>query len=322
MTMKQAIEFIDKYNSFAVAAHLNPEGDAIGSTIALALIVRGAGKSAFYYSRDPIPKNMSFLPGLGDIIRKTGQIPEVEAVIVLDCGDLERTGPEFAEFASDKPILNIDHHQTNNGFGAVSWVEPEASSTGEMIAELARAMKAAVSPDIATCIYTAILTDTGSFQFSNTSPRTLRVAADMIEAGARPEISSSNYYHAKPAGSLLLLAGCLATLEFNQDFTRGDIVITTEMFEKTKTGPDAAEGIINLIADVETLAVAVVYRQTGQDQWKVSLRSKGETDVAKIAAGFKGGGHKNAAGCSMSGDLDQVKETIRKTVDLAIESQA
>jgi phosphoesterase RecJ-like protein len=321
--MEQAIEFIRRHRSFALAAHLNPEGDAIGATLGLAHLLRSLGKEAHPFNADGVPAVLRFLPGAQELIRDAAALPKVEAVIVLDAGDADRPGPAFKQFMAGRPVLNIDHHRTNTDFGQVNWVDPSASSTGEMIVVMARAMDAPVSPDAALCLYTAILTDTGSFQFSNTTPRALSAAADMIAAGARPELAADNYYHARPASHLALLALSLATLEFNPAFSRGDAAVTSAMFQKTATGPEAAEGIINMITDVESVRIAVLFRQTGAGEWKVSLRSKGSLDVAALANTHGGGGHKNAAGCKLEGALAEVKKIIREEVEkmLAIASQ-
>ncbi|HUT55797.1 MAG TPA: bifunctional oligoribonuclease/PAP phosphatase NrnA [bacterium] len=313
--MQQAIEFIRRHRSFALAAHLNPEGDAIGATLGLALILRAIGKQAYAFNGDGVPAVLRFLPGATGLIRDASALPAAEAVIALDAGDADRPGPEFKKFMHGRPVLNIDHHQTNSRFGQVNWVDPQASSTGEMIAIMAQAMAAPISPDAALCLYTAILTDTGSFQFSNTTPRALRAAADMVALGASPESAADNYYHARPAPHLALLALTMATLEFNPGSTRGDVAVTAAMFKQTGTGPEAAEGVINMITDVESVKVAILFRETDPNVWKVSLRSKGALDVAGLANRHGGGGHKNAAGCKLEGELGEVKKIIREEVE-------
>jgi len=261
--MNDAVKFISQYRTFVLAAHINPEGDAIGSALGLARILVDLGKTAAAYTRDPVPKAVSFLPGAETAIRDVAALPPAEAVIVLDCGDLERAGKEFAGQIRGRPTLNLDHHRTNTRFGQANWVDPEASSTGEMITLLAQAMKLRISPAAATCLYTAILTDTGSFQFSNTTPRALRAAADLIEAGASAAAVADYYYHSKPASHLLLLAQTLSTLDFNPDFSRGEAELSLDMFKKARAGSDASEGIINWINDVETVKVSILYRQAG-----------------------------------------------------------
>lgn len=309
--MKAAVEFIKKYSSFALACHINPEGDAVGSLLAACHLLKKIGKAAVPYCRDPVPPNSRFLPGADSIVRDKAKLPDAPAVIVLDCGDLERVGADFHAFAANRPVLNIDHHQTNTRFGAVNWVDPAASSAGELIALLAAELSVPVSPEMATCIYTSILTDTGSFHFGNTTPRALRLAGEMVAAGAMPALISDHYYHAKPPAHLTLLAQSLATLEFNPEFTRAEITITLQMLGQNGVGAEAAEGVINFLTDVETVKIAVLYRQMKPEEWKVSFRSKGEADVAKVAERFEGGGHKNAAGCRFMGRLEEIKPLVR-----------
>ena len=319
--MKTAIDFIRGHSAFALSAHQNPEGDAIGSLLGLAAILRSLGKTAVAYSRDPVPANCAFLPGTDAIARDAAALVPARAFIALDCGELDRTGPDFLAACAGKPLLNLDHHATNDRFGTVNWVDATASSTGEMIARLAAGLGAVVPADAALCLYTAMLTDTGSFQFSNTRPETLRRAADMLAAGARPELAADRYYHARPAGHVLLLARVLSTLELSPDGRFGDAVITAEMFRETGAGPDAAEGIINVITDVETLRVAAIFRQTGPTDWKVSLRSKGTVDVAALAQQYGGGGHKNAAGCKATGSLHEVRAHFRRAIELLLKEE-
>ncbi len=317
--IEKAAEFIFAYDSFVAASHLNPEGDAIGALLGIKLVLESMGKTCYAYNGDPVPENTAFLPATRDIIRNIEEVPPVQAAIVLDCGDMERPGKDFVSFAGSLPLLNIDHHRTNTLFGDVNWVEPHASSTGEMIAKLVRHVDAEVTPDAALALYTAILTDTGSFQYDNTTAEALHAAARMVSAGARPEVAADNYYHKIPARNLLLLARCLDTLEFNSAQTRADMTLTSEMFEKTGTVPEAAEGFVNYITDVATVKAAALIREEGPSSWKISMRSKGEVDVAEPARRHKGGGHRNAAGFRMQGNLEEVKKLVRSEIDRELE---
>jgi len=316
--MKQAVKFIREHASFVVTTHANPEGDAVGSVLAMADILERMGKKAYAYMADPVPRNLLFLPGADRVIKSADELPQAQAAVVLDCGDLDRPGNEFPKMAKGLPLLNIDHHKTNSRFGAVNLVDPDASSTGEILVGLFKEAEVEISPRAALCLFTAILTDTGSFQHPNTGEATLRAAADMIAAGARPETAARNYYHAKPAAHLMLMAKAMATLRFNRNQTVAAVTVTKEMYKKTGAGPEAVEGLINVLTDAETVKIAVLFRQTGEAEWKVSLRSKGEADVAALAQGFGGGGHQNAAGCTIKGSLEEVEEKIfAKTDQLA-----
>jgi len=316
--MKKAAEFIKSHDSFIAASHLNPEGDAIGALLGIAAIIEKSGKTCLTYNGDPVPPNTAFLAGSDKIINEIDKVPKADAAILLDCGDLERPGEDFKKIALPLPLLNIDHHGTNTEFGTVNWVDPQASSTGEMIVRLAEYMGIGPGPEAALALYTAVLTDTGSFQYNNTTAEALKAAARMVEAGARPEVAADNYYHRIPASNLVLLAKCLDTLEFNSEQTRGDMVLSNDMMEETNTGPEAAEGFVNYITDVATVKVAVLIREQGDGSWKLSMRSKGEIDVAEIAARYNGGGHRNAAGCRIKGGLEEVKKTIRQEIDREI----
>ncbi len=318
MEMKQAIEFIKKYQSFVVTCHINPDGDAVGSIFGLANVLREMGKTVYVYNRDPVPKNLVFLSGIEELIRDIKLVPQIQACIVLDSGELNRTGEDFEKYVKSKPLLNIDHHQTNSNFGDVNWVMPKKSSVGEMITEMAIAMGGEISPEAALSFYTSILTDTGSFQFSNTGAETLHAAGNLVERGADSEKAAKQYYHSKPASHLILLAKCLESLEFNVDFTRGDLVLTRQIFKQTNTDGSASDGIINLINDVETVKVAIIYRELEQKKWKISMRSNGEVDVAALAERYGGGGHKRAAGCVVEDDLESVKKQIREEIERRI----
>jgi bifunctional oligoribonuclease and PAP phosphatase NrnA len=318
MEMKQAIDFIKKYQSFAVTCHINPDGDAAGSILGLAHVLRDMGKTVYVYNRDSISRNLTFLSGIEELIRDIKLVPQVQAAIVLDSGELGRTGEDFEKFSKSVPVLNIDHHETNTKFGDVNWVMPDKSSVGEMLTEMIIEMGEEIGPEAAMSFYTSIITDTGSFQFSNTGAQTLHAAANLVERGADPEKASTEYYHKKPASHLMLLSKCLQTLEFNVDFTRGDLVLTSQIFREASTDGSASDGIINLIMDVETVKVAITYRQLEQKKWKISMRSNGEVDVASFAGMFGGGGHKRAAGCTVLEDLDSVKKQIREEAEKRI----
>jgi bifunctional oligoribonuclease and PAP phosphatase NrnA len=316
--LQQALDFIDQYDSFVVTAHQNPEGDAIGATLALCSILRKIGKTAHPFNPDPVPAQTAFMPGAKKIIRDVSAIPPIAAVIVVDCGDRDRPGPDFKIFMKDKPVLNIDHHETNTAFGNQNWVDPKASSTGEMIVALAEALDAKIAPDAALCLYTAILTDTGSFHFSNTTARALEAASEMVAAGADPVLAARSYYHAKTAGHLILLADFLGTLSFNPAQTVASAVLTRESYQRAAAGPDASENFINALTDVASVKVAVFYREAGDDEWKVSFRAKGEADVSALAFSFGGGGHKNAAGCTIKGTLEEVQKRVRDAVEMVV----
>ncbi|OGP56730.1 MAG: hypothetical protein A2V67_01425 [Deltaproteobacteria bacterium RBG_13_61_14] len=328
----------------AVAAHQNPEGDALGSTLALALWLQSAGKDARAYNLDPVPSFLRFLPGADTMTRRVEDLGEPALIVVVDCGDLQRTGPAFAQFAQGREIINLDHHDTNDNFGALNLVRPDASSTCEIVYELIVSAQCTVhsaqnpllsgsslstghrplSTDIATNLYTGILMDTGSFRFPNTTPNALRIASELVRAGADPARVAREVFDTQPQGKLKLLARVLSTLEFDAPGRVAEMVLTQAMFAETGTSAEDAEGFINHTASVEGVKVAVLFREQGPDKWKVSFRGRVQGDgspginVARIAEELGGGGHRLAAGTTLLGSLERVRLQVQEKLAAAL----
>jgi len=292
-----------------IASHYNPEGDAIGAILALALALEKMGKKTCPYNRDGVPFNLKFMPEAHRVKTELpGWMPDT--VVIADCGDFSRVGDVEKALRQAPTIINIDHHETNSKFGHFNWVLPEMASTGEMIAEVIDALKTQWTPDIATCIYTAIVADTGSFQFGNTSPNSFRVAARMIEYGANPAKVARYLFFDLPEGNVRLLARVLATMKIEAGGKMATVEISRKMFEETGTGPDATEGLVDYPRSVRGIDVAVLFRETGNAEYKISMRSKGNIDVAAVARSFGGGGHAAAAGCTIKGSLNEVRANL------------
>jgi phosphoesterase RecJ-like protein len=302
--------------SFLIACHENPEGDAIGSELALALALRKMGKTATVLNADPVPDNLMFLPGADSVVRKEdGSLYEV--AVVVDCGSPDRTGNVQEELLKAPIMVNIDHHLTNCG-GDYCLVDPGAAATGMLIFRILDAMGAEIDYDVAINIYVAILTDTGSFHYSNTSPEAFHIAGEMVRRGIDPWDVAEKVYESRSADRLRLLGRVLDSLEIRSD---GKIAAITTMkkdladFSATK---DALEGFINYPRSVEGAEVAVSFREEGATEFRVSFRSKGRVDVSAVAQSFGGGGHKNAAGCTVRGSLAEVKEKVFKALEAAL----
>ena len=306
-----------------VAAHQNPEGDALGSTLALALWLQSAGKDARAYNVDPVPSFLRFLPGADTMTRRVEDLGEPSLIVVVDCGDLQRTGPAFAQFAQGREIIVLDHHDTNDNFGALNLVRPEASSTSEIVYDLVTAEGRPLLPEVAWNLYTGILMDTGSFRFPNTTPNALRIASELVRAGADPARVAREVFDTQPQGKLKLLARVLSTLEFDAPGRVAEMVLTQAMFAETGTTAEDAEGFINYTASVEGVKVAVLYRQQGRDKWKVSFRGRVPNDgspginVARIAEELGGGGHRLAAGTTLLGSLEEVRLQVQEKLAAA-----
>ncbi|MBW1808428.1 MAG: 30S ribosome-binding factor RbfA [Deltaproteobacteria bacterium] len=299
--------------SFLVTSHLNPDGDAIAASLAARNILLQMGKDVVVYNPDPVPHNFEFLPGADAINTQPGEGP-YDTSLVLDCSELERCGPLPPGYAHGK-IVGVDHHLTTEPLGETHYLDPQASSIGEMIDRVCEYLPVELNLDLATCIYCSILTDTGSFRYSNTSPNALKVAARMVEQGVSPWDMTLKVYESNPLGRIQLLALVLETLELDSQGRWGSILVTQEMFEKTKTTKDMIDGFINYPRGIVGVEVAIQFRQAGQDNYKISFRSRGRINVAGIAQIFGGGGHRNAAGCSLEGALPDVRRRIYQAVE-------
>jgi len=301
-----------------LATHFNPDGDALGSLLGLADILEGLGKKVFRYLEEPVSHLYRFLPGCGQTQTDMAKVREFVAqgganflALCLDCGDAQRLGKNTAELTGFRPLMVIDHHKGHNGFGDGAWIEPHRSSTAEMIYDLAMALGAGISARAAECLYTAINTDTGSFRYESTSSHTFAVAGDLVGRGVRPEAIASNLYDNYTLGRLRLMQEVLATLEMHERDRIAIIRVSQKMLERTFTTMADTEYFINLPRAVSSVRVAVFLKEIEPDLVSVSLRAKGQCDVALIAARFGGGGHRNASGFRVKGQsVEGVRDTL------------
>ncbi|MEW6324781.1 MAG: bifunctional oligoribonuclease/PAP phosphatase NrnA [Nitrospirota bacterium] len=309
-------EALRRHRRWLISTHVSPEGDALGSALALAHALRDLGKEALVVNRDPIPRLLDFLPAKG-LYRQVSRVDDgYDALVVVDCGDLERT----ALFGERRPpvVVNIDHHVTNRGFGRINWVDPDAAATAEMIADLLAGMKAPVTPDIALCLYTALMTETGSFKYSNTTPRVFRLAAELAERGVSPSWVARKIYERNTLNRLKLLGALLERLELNGDRTVAWVTIPAELFARTGTTAEDAEDFVNYPRSLEQTQVAILIRDAAPGLVKVSFRASGDVDVSAVAGQFGGGGHRKAAGCTVAGALDAVRANVVAAAERAV----
>lgn len=308
-TIPEAILTLVKGASHVVlATHVHPDGDALGSLFGFADILEAQGKKVFCYLEEPVSHLYDFLPCCDcantdlDAALQFVDAAAAENVvaIALDCGDAERLGAAKEKLLNISPFVVIDHHCGNRGFGDHLWLESDRSSTGEMVYELALAMGADVSENAAFCLYVAIVTDSGSFRYESTSPRTLRVAADLVEKGVRPDEVAQRVYDNYTLSRLRLMEMVLATLEVHGNGRIALIRVSADMFERSGATSDDVEGFINYPRSLLSVQVAAFIKETQKGSVSVSLRAKGKVDVAAIAADFGGGGHRNAAGFRFS----------------------
>jgi bifunctional oligoribonuclease and PAP phosphatase NrnA len=309
--------FLLERNRFLITSHARPDGDSVASQLALAAALIQLGKSVEILNADPPPPNYRMLPEIDRL--RVGRRAEgaFDASIVLECNNLERTEVENLE---GYPAVNIDHHPVNDRFGVLNWVDPSASAVGEMLFHLFRALPLRMTPEIAANLYTAILTDTGSFQFSNTRAETFRVAAELVEAGADPGRVARDVMMNQSESRLRLLARLLGTLEFDTSRRVAWITLDRRMLDETGAAENDTEGLVNYPLSVDRVEVCAFFREIDAESYRVSLRSKGDLDVGGLAQQFGGGGHRNAAGLTAEGRYPEVRDTIVRELRNLIET--
>ena len=317
----EILNLIRQNESFLVVGHINPEGDSLGACLALAFGLKKMGKKdVTVLSRDPVPKNLKFLPG-SKTVRQTPPRKEFDVVFIVDCNMLERTG--FEGFRAKKRAI-IDHHVLTADVGksdfyksvSASYIDAGAAAAGMLVYNVLVALKIPIDKKIATNLYSAILVDTGGFRYSNTSADALKIAHHLVEAGARPWDISKEIYESIPFNSLKLLGYSLSTLDEKDGIAW--INTTQAMFRKTGTTAEDSEDFVDFPRKVRDIEVAVFFRQNETRSYKLSLRSKGRVNVQDIAKAFGGGGHFAAAGCNINGSLKEVQEKVFKAVRNAI----
>ena len=315
--LREIAEAIRAGQTFLISSHTNPEGDAIGSVLALSLGLKSLGKKAEVLIQDPVPEMLMFLPGVEDIVHQVYSDVRFDVAFALDCGSQDRLGNAVQGFKQAGKIINIDHHSGNSRFGDFNLVDPAASSTAEIIYDLFREIPIEFTKSVAENIYTGILTDTGSFRYSNTSPKAFAIARACLLAGVDPWKQAEKIYETQPLARLRLLKLALATLEVTADGRISSMMVSRKMMEESGASTGLTEDFINYPRSLEGTEVALLFREISSDEYRISLRSRGTVDVAKIAREFQGGGHPNAAGCTLEGTLLAVRTKILTAVRAA-----
>jgi phosphoesterase RecJ-like protein len=312
--MEKVIDIIAAKKSFLVTSHMRLDGDAVGSELALYHLLRSRGKKVIVYNQDETPRTYRFLPGADTIVHKLDDINGIDAVFVLDCSEIERVGEAAPLIRSADCVVSIDHHISNRGGFGISIVDPAASSAGELIFRLMEAMKADFTKEIAVNLYTAILTDTGSFRYSNAGRKAFAIAGKLVEAGAEPHKIAEMVYENNPPEKLLLLARVLGTLEYFWDGRINTLWVSQDMIRDTGSLAEYTENFVDFARAVEGVEVAAFFIEINPNYHRVSLRSKGRISVEKVARMYGGGGHFSAAACMVEGSLAAVKSRIVQSI--------
>lgn len=303
-----------------LATHIYPDGDAIGSQLALGKVLESLGKEVFLYSEEPVSHLYDFLPGCKRLVTSLPPADGFSCAVSVDCADSHRLGGNSEQLLLHKPFIMIDHHLGHHPFGELQWVDPSRSSTGEMIYDLAVALGAQISPEAAFCLYTALVSDTGSFMYPSTSAHTLEVASALVGLGVRPAEVAGRLFDNYTVSRLHLLRLVLDSLELFSKDRIAVIRATGEMFAQTGTMPADTENFINYPRSLASVKVAALIKESRDNVISVSLRSKGrDCDVSKVAGDLGGGGHRNAAGYKLrGGDVDKVKAELLARLEILV----
>ena len=296
--LDEVLKHIQGRRRFVLTSHARPDGDAIGSTLACCQILRAMGKEAEVVLRDAVPRIYQPLPFANQVVQADRVNGKYEAAILLECDSIQRTRLEGLE---SHFLISIDHHLSGRAFAHVNWIDPKAVATGEMVYRLACEAAVKITPEIATCLYTAVLTDTGSFMFEGTSEHTFALARELVLAGADPARCARNIYFGHSTAKMRLLGAALSNL--HRDGPLAWIWVTREHMERFGAKEEDCEGLVNYALSIQDVEVAVFFREQRDGRWRVSMRSKGQLNVARAAEQFGGGGHECASGCSLDGPL-------------------
>ncbi|MGB9866909.1 MAG: DHH family phosphoesterase [Bacillota bacterium] len=314
--IREIVEEIAKNTRFLVFTHEVPDGDTIGSSLALAAVLRQVGKQVFVVSADGVPEVYRFLPGAAEVLLPE-EVPLGFArgccAVLVDCGEMSRSRGSEELLQVAHTVINIDHHVSNTRFGHIWWVDTTASSVGEMVFYLIKAMGCELSPAVATCLYTAVCTDTGSFRYSNTTARCLEVASELVKSGAKPDEVSEHVYETKSVSSLRLLGVALGNLQLHPSGKIAWITLSLDEMAKVGASEEESEGLVNYARSVRGVEVGIVFRETPGGSIKVGFRSRKHVDVAKLAEEFGGGGHPRASGCTITSQ--KLEHVVRVVVD-------
>lgn len=317
----EVLQEIKNGKRFLVISHVNPEGDAIGSTIGLALALKDLGKDVTPYLEDQVPAVYKFLPGADLVTNKIERDDWYDVVFAVDCGTMERLGKGFKNIVNKGKIINIDHHITNDRFGDINIVEPNACAAGELVYDMLKAASIEITRDIAVNLYVAIHTDTGSFKYSVSTPEAFRKAGELVALGADPWEISQHVYESYPLNRIKLLTHVLETLELVDGGKIAFLVITRNLLNRFQAEENLVEGFVNYARAIEGVEVALLFKETDTGEYKVSFRSKGNINVADVACSFGGGGHVNASGCNIKGNIESVKEQVIGAIESSIRNK-
>ncbi|MBS1819196.1 MAG: bifunctional oligoribonuclease/PAP phosphatase NrnA [Acidobacteria bacterium] len=315
---QQIVDAVRQRHRFVVSSHARPDGDSIGSQLAFAYAARALGKEVLVVNKDAAPPPLMAFPGVPEIQIASQVSGDFDAAVIMECGEIARPGVAGLDRYF---LINIDHHPGNTGYGALNWFDESAAACGEMVFDLVMALGVPLTPEIATHIYLAILTDTGSFHYSSISPRTFDICRQLLEAGVDPVAVARSVYDSNNMGRLKLFGAVLSAMQIDATGRIAIVYLDHEMARAAGGTYEDTEGLINLPLTVKEIQSVVFFKQNEGDEYRVSLRSKGDIDIGAIAKEFGGGGHKNAAGCTVTGPIDKLQKLFLEKIEQAIDGR-
>jgi phosphoesterase RecJ-like protein len=303
--LEDVLRQIEQHQRFVLTSHARPDGDAVGSALACCQILRAMGKQADVVLHDGVPRVYRSLPFADQVVQSSQVMGNYSAAIILECDSIHRTRLEGLE---NRFLISIDHHVSGRPFAHVNWIDPDAVATAEMVFRLAREANVKFSGEVATCLYTALMTDTGSFMFQGTNEHTFALARELVLAGADPAHCARGIYFAHSVAKIRLLGEALRSLSLEGNI--GYAWVTQKQVERCGAIEEDCEGLVNYVLSIGGIEVAAFFRELPDGRYRVSLRSKGKLDVAHVAESFGGGGHECASGCSVNGPLAEAVRNI------------
>lgn len=320
--IEEAAGLLQEAGRVLVVGHEHPDGDAIGSTVAVGLIAEMCGAEVVYFNVDPVPANLMFLPRADHVVHALPDGFRPDVTVIVDCAQRSRVGERFPSDGWGAKVVCFDHHKTYDDDVADILVrDTTAAATAELVYELSRACGLEITHELGTALYCALLTDTGSFRYGKTRPETMERAAALLRAGVDAWDVASQVYESEPIERMRLMSEVLNTLDIAAGGKLATIVITDEMFERTGADPSMTDGLVNLARSVRGVEVAAQLVQQSNGTFRVGMRSRGNVDVASVAEHFGGGGHKNAAGFVSSLHLAELRASLGAALLAVIESQ-
>jgi len=321
MNAKPVLDAFDRYKTFLICTHVNPDPDALASQAALGLFLEGKGKEVFLMSELPVPARFSFLPGMHKI-KPLGRrrVLDYDAVVITDAGDLDRIGMLKRLLVAGCPIINIDHHVTNTGFGDINYVVSDASSTCEVVFGLLKNARVELTEDLAELLYVGVMTDTGSFRYSNTSARTHLMIADLMRFPIEANELYKRIYEQVPLNDLKYFTKLVSEFDSLYDGKLISVDLPRAIVRKFSAQFDLRDKIFGYLRTVEGVEALIIFTEEKGGFTRVNFRSQGRIDVSQVAARFQGGGHSKASGCTIAGDIKTAHRKVLPEMKAALKA--